>query len=246
MPAAAIAGVTLVGGLYSANKQAKAAKGAANTQAASAEAGIAEQRRQFDAIQALLQPFVQAGTGALGAQQNLIGLGGATAQQEAIQALQSSPEFQALTQQGENAILANASATGGLRGGNTQAALAQFRPQVLSSLINQQYSRLGGLVSVGQNAAAGVGNAGVATGNNVSNLLQQQGAAVAGGQLARGQAAGAQGGSAITRALGIYAGLGGRLPTSDGLQSWFAGTPLGGAGFGTGFAYGNQDIGGFL
>ncbi len=245
MPAAAIAGVTMVGGLYSANKQAKAAKSAANTQAAAAEAGIAEQRRQFDAIQALLQPFVQAGTGALGAQQNLIGLGGATAQQEAIQALQSSPEFQALTQQGENAILANASATGGLRGGNTQAALAQFRPQVLSSLINQQYSRLGGLVSVGQNAAAGVGNAGLATGNNVSNLLQQQGAAVAGGQLARGQAAGAQA-SAITGALGTYAGLGGGLPTFGGLQSWFAGTPLGGAGFGTGFAYGNQDIGGFL
>ena len=245
MPAAAIAGVTMVGGLYSANKQAKAAKAAANTQAASAEAGIAEQRRQFDAIQALLQPFVQAGTGALGAQQNLIGLGGATAQQDAIQALQSSPEFQALTQQGENAILANASATGGLRGGNTQAALAQFRPQVLSSLINQQYSRLGGLVSVGQNAAAGVGNAGLATGNNVSNLLQQQGAAVAGGQLARGQAAGAQV-SAITGALGTYAGLGGGFPTVGGLQAGFAGTPLGGAGFGTGFAYGNQDIGGFL
>lgn len=245
MPAAAIAGVGLVGGLYSANKQSKAAKSAANTQAASAQAGIDEQRRQFDAIQALLQPYVQAGTGALGAQQNLIGLGGATAQEDAINAIQASPEFQALTQQGENAILANASATGGLRGGNTQAALAQFRPQVLSNLINQQYSRLGGLVSLGQNAAVGVGNAGMATGGNVADLLQQQGAARAGGAIAGGQAAGGYA-NAITGALGTYVGLGGGMPNAGGLRAGFAGTPLGGAGFGTGFAYGNQDLGGFL
>ncbi|WP_449405980.1 hypothetical protein [Massilia phosphatilytica] len=36
------------------------------------------------------------------------------------------PRFQALQQQGNDAILANASATGGLRGGNVQGALGQF------------------------------------------------------------------------------------------------------------------------
>jgi len=79
--------------------------------------------------------------------------------------------------------------------------LAQFRPQVLSSLIEQQYNRLGGLSSMGQNAAAGVGNAGMQTGNNISNLLQQQGAAQAGGALATGQAWGN-----VLGGIGQYAG----------------------------------------
>jgi hypothetical protein len=59
-------------------------------------------------------------------------------------------------------------ATGGLRGGNVQAALGQFQPQLLAQLIDQQYSRLGGLTSIGQNAAAGVGNAGMSTGNSIT------------------------------------------------------------------------------
>jgi hypothetical protein len=83
--------------------------------------------------------------------------------------------------------LQNAAATGGLRGGNVQGALAQFRPQVLSSLIEQQYNRLGGLATAGQNAAVGVGNAGMQTGQNVSNLLAEQGSARAGGTLAAAQ-----------------------------------------------------------
>jgi hypothetical protein len=83
--------------------------------------------------------------------------------------------------------LQQAAATGGLRGGNIQAALAQFRPQVLSGLIEQQYGRLGGLTQLGQASAAGVGSAGMQTGTNVSNLIQQQGAAQAGGALAQGQ-----------------------------------------------------------
>ncbi len=140
----------------------------------------------LDAFQKVLAPFVTAGTGALGAQQNLLGLNGNDAQQAAINGIQASPQFAALQQQGNNAILANASATGGLRGGNVQGALAQFSPALLSQLIQQQYSNLGGLTSLGQNSAAGVGNAGMQTGSNISNLLQQQGAATAGGQIAAG------------------------------------------------------------
>jgi hypothetical protein len=173
--------------LLSSSKQASAQKSAAAGQAASAQAGIDEQQRQFDTVRQLLQPFVEGGTGAFRQQLDLTGISGPDAQRAALASIQGGPEFAALTQQGENAILQNASATGGLRGGNTQAALAQFRPQMLSSLIEQQYSRLGGLASMGQNAAAGVGNAGMQTGANVSNLLQQQGAAQAGGTLAAGQ-----------------------------------------------------------
>ena len=126
---------------------------------------------------------------------------GETRMNGAISALEAGPEFQALTQAGEEAILQSAAATGGLRGGQTQAALAQFRPQVLSSLINQQYSRLGGLTALGQTttqnvaqlgqaAAAGQAAAGQQTAANISNLFGQQGAAQAGAALAQGQAPG--------------------------------------------------------
>jgi hypothetical protein len=77
-----------------------------------------------------------------------------------------------------------------LRGGNIQGALAQFRPQLLSSLIEQQYGRLGGLTTMGQRSAAGVGAAGMETGTNVANLLAQQGAARAGGELGEAKAYG--------------------------------------------------------
>jgi hypothetical protein len=202
--AAAVVGSTLV----SSSIQSNAAKKAANAQSAAAQAGIDETRSQFEAMQQLLQPYVQAGTGALGAYQNLAGLGGAGAQQSAIAGLSNSPEMQALIQQGENAMLQNASATGGLRGGNMQAAMAQFRPQLLADQINQQFSRLGGLASMGQNAAAGVGNAGMQTGGAVSGLLAQQGAAQAGGKLAQGAAWGNALGS-IGQAAGMYGGMGG-------------------------------------
>lgn len=213
---AALAGLAVGGAtLASGYMQSQAAGDAAAIQGQAAQSGIDEQRRQFDAIQKLLQPYSQAGTAALGQQQALLGMGTPEAQQQAINAIQSGPQFQALQQQGENAILQNASATGGLRGGNVQGALAQFRPALLSGLIEQQYNRLGGLTSIGQNAAAGVGNAGMQTGANVANLLGQQGAAAAGGQIAQGKAFGAVPG-AISGGLGIYSGLGGNFGGSGG------------------------------
>ena len=190
----------VVGGITGANQQADAIRDAAATQAQSAQQGINQYQKMFDAFQKVLAPYVNAGTGALGAQQDLIGLNGAGAQQAAINGIQSSPQFQTLQKQGTDAILANASATGGLRGGNVQGAFAQFSPQLLAQLIDQQYGRLGGITQIGQNSAAGVGNAGMQTGTNISNLLQQQGAATAGGQIAEGKAAG--------NAFGSLAGLG--------------------------------------
>jgi hypothetical protein len=211
--------------------QSNAAKKAAGAQVQASEAGIAETRRQFDAVQELLKPYVEAGTSAMAGlepyreagvnalqqQLALAGVSGADAQRTAIEAIERGPEFEALTTAGEEAILQSAAATGGLRGGGTQAALAQFRPQVLSQLINQQYGRLGGLsatglgvtegiVGRGQSAAAGVGSAGISTGANVANLLAQQGAAQAGGALGSAKAFGQSFGN-IGTLFGSMAGM---------------------------------------
>lgn len=206
--AVGVAGATLVGGIYSSNQQKKAAGNASQAQTVAAQQGIDEQGRQFDKVQSLLAPYVNQGGWGLYGQNNLIGINGPQAQQQAYDQISNGPQYQALAKQGEEGILANASATGGLRGGNTQAALAQFRPQLLNQLIDQQYQRYGQMTQLGQNSAAGVGTAALTTGNNVSNLLQQQGAAQAGGALAAGAANTGYAG-AITGALGTYAGLGG-------------------------------------
>lgn len=178
-----------IGGITGAKQAGQAAERAGKTQAAAAEKGIEEQRRQFDALVELMAPYVTAGTGAIGQQQALIGLQGAEAQRQAISGFEQSPLFQSMTQQGENAILQSASATGGLRGGNVQAALSQFRPQALNALIEQQYGRLGGLATIGQAGAAGQASSGMQSASNIGNLLANQGAALAGGIMGQGNVA---------------------------------------------------------
>ena len=227
----------IVGGsmLLGSATQASAAGEAADIQAGAAERGISEQRIAFDKLQALLKPYVdvggpaltglkpyaEAGAPAFEQQQALIGLRGPEAERAAIERISGGARFQELAQQGEEALLQRASATGGLRGGNIQGALAQFRPQLLSSLIEQQYGRLGGLadigretqtnlLKIGQSSAAGVGAQGVTTGTNVGNLLAQEGAARAGGELGQAKAYG-QLFNMPGQLLGAQYGAGGKL-----------------------------------
>ena len=205
-----VAGSTLIGGAI----QSRAAGRAADAQSEAAERGIEEQRRQFDAVRELLKPYVDVGGPALQQQQNLIGLGGPEAQRAAIAALESGESFQAKVRQGEEALLQGASATGGVRGGNIQGALAQFRPAMLQSEIDRQYGRLAGLTTLGQQSAAGVGTAGIQTGARISALEGDIGSAQAGGELATGRAL-----------SGVF-----NLPSQFlGLQYGYAGSP-GGAG----------------
>lgn len=169
-------GASLLSGLIGGSSQASAA------------------RKQARALQRYLGPYAQAGQAALGDWSTLMGLGSPEEQAAMIAQLEGGPEYQALVEQGENAMLANASATGGLRGGNLQGALAQFRPQMLSQLINQQMSRLGGLAGMGYNAASTLG-----TGVGQAN---------AAGALARGGMWNSVP-NALMGGLGLYSGLGG-------------------------------------
>lgn len=188
----------------SAKVQTEAARLAAEAQLEATRLGIAEQRRQFDFAKDILDPYVasglealpqfapfqEAGAEAFQGQLDLAGLGDPQAQGLAIARLAQSPRFNLLMEQGEKAMLQRASATGGLRGGNLQSALAQFRPALLNQIIEEQYARLGGLsatglgvtsnlLQTGQASAAGVGSAALGTGSAVSGLLADQGTAAA-------------------------------------------------------------------
>jgi hypothetical protein len=214
MPDPVTAGIVGGSSLLSGLVQGNAAKQGAKEQTKSAQEGIEEQRRQFEATKEVfkpyvvagteaiggLQPYAQAGVGSLQQQQALLGLLGPEAQQQAIAQLEQGAGFQAQVRQGEEALLQRASATGGLRGGNIQAALAQFRPQMLQQAIEDQYGRLGGLTALGQTttqniaqlgqaSAAGQSAAGLQTGADIAGLLGIQGAARAGSRLGQGAAA---------------------------------------------------------
>lgn len=164
-----------------------AAREASKAQQQGTEAGMAEQRRQFDALQELMQPYVRVGNQALTGQSNLLGLNGDTRQQSAISNIENSPFFKSQYQQAENALLQNASATGGLRGGNTQEALADNRSNMLFGNVQQQLQNLSGVASNGQSAAAGLGGQGLTFGNNIAQGYADIGQAQGGYALAKGQ-----------------------------------------------------------
>lgn len=229
MPPALIAGVGLAGSIGGALINSSASKNAANQVAEGNAAAIAEQRRQFNLAQQLLSPYVQGGNQGL---QGLLALSGAggyagtagtagtsgmsaqDAQGQAIAQLENSPMFQGLVRQGEQGILQNASATGGLRGGNVQGALAQFRPAMLNQQIQQQLANFQGIASLGQNAAAGVGNQAVQTGQQIGNLQQNTGQAMGAGSIASGNAWGGVLGSIANIAGGLFGSgaFGGGMP----------------------------------
>lgn len=189
-------GASLLSGLIGGSSQASAA------------------RKQARALQRYLGPYAQAGQDALSQQMALMGMGSPEEQAAMIAQLEGGPEYQALVEQGENAMLANASATGGLRGGNLQGALAQFRPQMLSQLINQQMSRLGGIAGMGYNAASTLG-----TGVGQAN---------AAGALARGSMWNSIP-NAIMGGLGTYAGLGGKFTGPNDVMALLGGGLGGGS-----------------
>ena len=224
--ATAIIGGAVIGAVGSYYAQTEAADTAAGAQRDASQAAIAEQRRQQAEMERLLAPYMQAGQGALGQQQALLGLGGPEAQRAAIAQLEQGPQFQAMVEQGETAILQNASATGGLRGGNTQAALAQFRPQMLSQLINQQMAQLGGLSGMGQQSAMGAAGYGQQGTQGVIGQLGAQGQAAAGAALAQGQGM-----------ANIFGGVGGAFGTLGGLGAMGRGPLAGGGGGAAGSGY---------
>lgn len=142
-----------------------------------------------------------------GATNPYAGMTGQEAQAAAIENIASSPLLQELTAQGEQALLQQASATGGLRGGNIQGALAQYRPQMLQQAISDQYSRLGSLAGSGTSAISSlpyINQSGSMPTNNLASLYGDLGAIEAGRIQSTGEAQGEMYGNI---ASGIGTGL---------------------------------------
>jgi hypothetical protein len=146
----------------------KAAKDAAEEQEAANRTNIQESARQFDITESRLQeaqqfareqqqPFQQAGVSALQQQQALLGLSGQEAQQQAFAELEQSPGQKFLQERAQRNLLRNASAIGGLGGGNVRSALVQQGVGFGQQDIQNQFGRLGQLSGRGQQAGASLG-----------------------------------------------------------------------------------------
>ena len=138
-------------------------------------AGLGETRRQFDITHADFAPYQALGAGAAPHLGNLVGTNGNDAQMAEILGLKQSPLYTQLMQNGTDANLATAAATGGLRGGNFQDAQQRFGADTLNSVIAQQLGNYGGLVGIGTGASGAVGQFGADAVAN-ENVLRNGGA----------------------------------------------------------------------
>lgn len=166
--------------------QVAAAQIAAAAQNQGLQMAIDENRNAYVDSYKNLSPYLNAGYAGLNAYKGLLGLSGAEAQQKQIAGIESMPGFQEQIKYGENALLQNASATGGLRGGNAQTSLAQFRPMLLNQAIQQQLGQLGNFQQQGFNAINNLNNARLGASSGISNAYSQMGSANANAALTAG------------------------------------------------------------
>ncbi len=220
MPIVALvgAGIGAIGTAISSRNQRSAVNEAQASQERAAQLGIEEQRRQYDVTRADNLPFLTAGQDALAQQRGLVGLNGAQEQQAGIDQLRSGPLYESLYRNGEQSALANASATGGLRGGNTQRSLYNLGNDTLSQAYQYQLANLGGLAGQGQQSGVALGNFGQNTANAVQQGFDAQGNAQAQGALTRGAINSAQTQNLFS-SIGQFfptpgAGIGGNLPSA--------------------------------
>jgi len=217
--AAAVIGGAVVGAgasMYSGSKAASASKSAANTSAnatmAATEMQLEFQREQLDyykELDALPREYREAALTQLGD----LYTGDGQNQQQFIDRAKNSPIYQAIMgnkKAGNDAIMANASATGGLRTGNTQRALydsnINLENEALLTAYNDQIQGLSGLAGL-PGYEREIGNTMGAMGTTSAAGIDASGQAIAQGQVASGQAwqQGIQGaGNAIQSGVGNY------------------------------------------
>lgn len=196
MVAAAVVGAGVLG----AGASIVSSKSAASAQKSAANQATDVQQQMFNTTQQNLQPFIQAGTGA----QNMLtdklpGLTQPITMDEAT--LRATPGYQFNLNQGLRATQNSAASRGlgtsgaALKGASqfaTGLADNTYQNQFGNAVTNQTniYNRLLGAAGLGENAAAGVGNAAVQTGANIGNNITGAGNAQGASYIAAGQGIG--------------------------------------------------------
>src|SRR5690242_6221506 len=172
---------SFLGGLLGAGASKKGSRKAEAAQLEFLNRALGLQEQQHTQDRADFAPFREFGTEAVGPAGNLLGLNGNEAQQTGIDAVMASPWYQSLYRNGLEANLQNASATGGLRGGNEVRSLADFGSDTLATSVDRMLQQLFGAIGVGSGSTAAGSAAGQNTTNAMAANLGQQGQVRAGG-----------------------------------------------------------------
>lgn len=250
-PAGAALGASLGGSVeeVSGGGASGAAQDAANAANAGTQSSIDLQRRMYEEGVARQQPFYQAGVNALPEYVSGIGQGGELVRGFTQADYQADPGYAFRLSEGQKALDRQAAARGGLISGSALKAAQRYGQDAASQEFGNAYNRFRDTQGLRRNALAGVtGFAPTAAGamtssgqnyaTNAGNAMAGQGVNTANALLAAQQARSSsygQVGSALNRYLTPSLG--------SSAQAAFSQTDLGGSGFGSGMAYGNQDLG---
>lgn len=142
---------------YAANKSAGAQKRAAN-------GAIAATQQNYDNTAANLNPYIDAGNGALGKIQAL--------NNGDFSSFKQSPDYQFRFDQGLQGLDRSAAARGSLYGGGHSADVLNYAGGMASQGYNDYYSKLAGLAASGQNAATNLGSVGTGNAAAIGSALQ--------------------------------------------------------------------------
>lgn len=171
---AAIIGASVLGAaatVDAANKNAKAAKQTAATNAATID-------KTQTANTELFKPYVDRGNAAGDAINKFLGLNGTTAQDKAFDTYKDSTGYKFQLQSGTDAIASNKAASGLLKSGATLKALNKYGQDVASTYTQNYLANLGNQQTAGLSAASGNAssnsNAAGMSVNNSNNALANQ------------------------------------------------------------------------
>lgn len=199
------AGISAIGANSAANTQANAATLAAQLQAQSAAQAQAVQLGMYNQTRSDLSPYMTTGNAALSQLAGLFGIGsgGPTAATAAgaTQALTQYPGYQFGLSQGVQALDRSAASKGLVLSGAQLKDTTQFGQNYgMQQAWNPYISQLSSLSSLGENSAAGVGNAGLTTGQGIAASITGAGNAGAAG-INNAAAAGAAGQVGVANSL---------------------------------------------
>lgn len=182
-----------ISGGLSGQNAANASLQAASMQQQAANYSANLQHQQFLQMQANLEPYMQLGTQAMPQLMQMINNGGFQFNPTQAQ-LEQTPGYQFTLQQGLKGVDNSMSAKGLNLSGAQMKGIDQYNTGLASNTYQQQYQNalqqyqtnygnLANLLSIGQNAAAGVGNAGLQNASNIGNTIMSGANAGAAGQI---------------------------------------------------------------
>lgn len=186
--------MSFVGNIASALIGAHGATQAATIQSNEAQRALQLQEQMWQTTMGNLSPFMQMGQGAGATLAKMLSPGGQLTQSftPADYLANQDPGYQFQLQQGNKALQASQAAGNGVLAGSSLKDLINYNQGMAATGYqnafdrwntqqNNLYSRLMGMTSIGENAAANAGNTGIQAGANMGNTMMGIGNAQAAG-----------------------------------------------------------------